>query len=55
MVAHARAEGGRVVTLEVREQASKSIKRAKIPDVCDHFGIECVTPYEMLRRLQISL
>ena len=55
VIAHARAEGGRVVTLEVREPAAKTIKRAKIPDVCDHFGIECLTPYEMLRRLKLSL
>jgi len=55
VIAHARDESGRVVTLEVREAPTKSVKRAKIPDVCDHFGIECLTPYEMLRRLRISL
>ena len=29
---------------------SNSIKKIKIPDVCKGLGIDCMTPFEMLRR-----
>jgi len=30
-------------------------KRAKIPDVCEHFGIKCCNLYEMMRELSFQL
>jgi hypothetical protein len=47
-----------IVTLEARSGGlSKSLpsKEAKIPDVCDHFGVETISLFEMMRRLKISL
>lgn len=49
LVAHALADRHRVVTHEVGTRAKK---RIKIPNVCASFGIECLTPFEMLRREQ---
>ena len=49
LVAHALADRHRVVTHEVGTRAKK---RTKIPNVCASFGIECRTPFEMLRREQ---
>ena len=46
LVAHALAGGYTVVTHEVK---SNSVKRIKIPDVCNGLGLHCITPYEMLR------
>lgn len=47
LIAYAKAHGYDLVTHEVR---GNSRKRIKIPNVCDGFGVECVTPFEMLRR-----
>ena len=48
LVAHALAYSSVVVTHEKKRQQSK--KRVKIPNVCERFHIECITPFEMLRR-----
>ncbi|MXW54026.1 MAG: DUF4411 family protein [Gammaproteobacteria bacterium] len=45
LVAEAVAGEHIVVTHEVR---STSVKRIKIPNVCDGSGIDCITPFEML-------
>ena len=47
LVAHALEDGYGIVTHEL---GSNSRRRIKIPDVCVGFGIECLTPFEMLRR-----
>ena len=47
LIAYALADEHSVVTHEL---GSTSKKRIKIPDVCAGFGIECLTPFEMLRR-----
>ena len=47
LVAHALAAGYRLVTHEVR---SDSRKKIKLPNVCDGLGVECLTPFAMLRR-----
>ena len=52
LIAHATAQGGAVVTLE-RRVASTSAQ-VMIPNVCDHFGIRCITTYDMLRELGVS-
>lgn len=52
VIAHAKTQGGKVVTFE---QAAPRSKKVKIPDVCAHFGVECTDPYKMVRGLGASL
>lgn len=47
LVAHALAGRQVVVTHEVPAQ---SVRKIKIPNVCLGLGIQCMSPYEMLRR-----
>lgn len=47
IVSHALVRQASVVT---HEKSSNSRKKVKIPDVCIAFGVECILPYEMLRR-----
>ena len=47
LIAHAMTEKFVVVT---HEKPSNSRKKVKIPNVCEAFGIECWTPFAMLRR-----
>ena len=53
LIAHARAQGGKVVTQEVRVGGNS--KKVKIPNVCDAFGVESVNMYQMLRESGASL
>lgn len=46
LVAHALAKNLVVVTHEKKRQSKK---RVKIPNVCERFHVECMTPFEMLR------
>lgn len=47
LIAHAAATGRVIVTHEI---SSNSRNKVKIPNVCAGLGIECLTPFEMLRR-----
>ena len=47
LVAHALQGNYEVVTLE---KVSNSLKKIKIPNACNAFGINCITTFEMLRR-----
>jgi predicted nucleic acid-binding protein len=47
LVAHALAHGFVVVTHEV---PSQSVRKIKIPNACIGLGLQCLSPYEMLRR-----
>lgn len=47
LVAHALHGNYEVVTLE---KAGNSPTKIKIPNVCNAFGIHCITTFEMLRR-----
>jgi hypothetical protein len=47
LVGHAHAYGYVVVTHEV---GSASTRRIKIPNACGGLGVDCISPYEMLRR-----
>ena len=40
-------------TLVTHEVCSNSLNIVKIPDVCDYFNINCITPFEMLRTEQV--
>lgn len=53
LIAHAMAGGGKVVTQETRAIANST--KAKIPDVCDFFGVETMDMYQMLRELGVSI
>ena len=46
LIAHALAQDYVVVTHEVRADTSRKVK---IPNACDHFYLQCITPFEMLR------
>jgi len=48
LVAHAKCEGHEVVTLERSAPGSK--QNIKIPDACAAHDVNCITPFEMLRR-----
>lgn len=52
VIAHAFALGGSVVTLEAK--VPDDSQKVKIPNVCDHFNVPCVTTYQMLRELGVS-
>lgn len=53
IVAHALACGWTVVTHEKSAPGSK--KRVKIPDACAGVGVECMSPFEMLRHTGMKL
>lgn len=53
IVAHALANQWVVVTHEKTAPTSK--KRIKIPDACAACGVECLSPFEMLRQRGMSL
>jgi len=50
LIAHAKTYGDVVVTREDRVPSHSS--KAKIPNVCDYFGIGSIDLFEMLRRLR---
>ena len=47
LVAYAKAHGHTIVTHEVPADSTRKIK---IPNVCIGLSLQCVSPYEMLRR-----
>lgn len=53
LVAFAKARGGIVVTLEEFDPLIK--KSVPIPNLCEAFDVEYVSPFEMLRRLKVEL
>lgn len=52
LIAKAQVIGAKVVTHEL--SSPNSLKRVPIPDVCKHFGVECVPPYDALRSMSAS-
>jgi hypothetical protein len=46
VIALARSRGWKVVT---QEHPAKPGGRPKIPDVCQHYGIECLSLFEFFR------
>ncbi len=47
LVAHAKAHGHTIVTHEVPAESTRKIK---IPNACIGLSLQCISPYEMLRR-----
>ena len=52
LIAHARADGGRIVTFEKPEPTSR---KPKIPDVGHEFGINCINLYDLIEELGFSV
>ena len=52
VIAHARATGSSVVTLE--PTVSRTSQQVKIPNVCDRLNVRWVNTYNMLRELGVS-
>jgi len=62
VVAQAKAHNLTVVTMEVSKasedinpQSQKYIGKLKIPNICSHFGVKCISTFEMVRALKIGL
>ncbi len=53
LVAFAKARDATVVTLEEFDPVIK--KKVPIPNLCRAFDVEFITPFEMLRRLDVKL
>lgn len=58
LIATARTKGYKLVTFETKNANLNSINkcsRAKIPDVCEVFGVECDNLYNMMRILRFVI
>jgi len=62
VIAQAKAHNLTVVTMEghkTTEEMDKSSKlirgKIKIPNMCDHFGVKCITTFDLLRALKIGV
>ena len=53
LAAYAKANGYVVVTLEEFDPMIR--KKVPLPNLCRAFDLECITPFEMLRRLIVQL
>jgi hypothetical protein len=53
LTAYAKAKGKVVVTLEEYDPVVR--KKVPLPNVCRAFDVEWITPFEMLRRLDVKL
>jgi hypothetical protein len=53
VIAHAKVDKAFVVTHEVLVPDNSS--KIKIPNICKTFSVNCINPYEMLRRLKAKL
>jgi Domain of unknown function (DUF4411) len=53
IIAHVKAAGGSLVTLET--MTDPNAKKVKIPNVCAHFGVPCVSLLTMLTDLGMQL
>lgn len=53
LVAQAKAGKHTVVTMEKSEPSAK--RKVKIPDACLAFGVPCIQPFEVYRKLGMSL
>lgn len=52
VIAHVRALGGAVVTMETMVRSDSS--QVKIPNVCDGLSLRCVNTYQMIRELGVQ-
>lgn len=53
IIAHAKINGGKVVTLETSDPNSK--RRIKIPDVCIQFQVPYITLYSFMKEMKICI
>jgi Domain of unknown function (DUF4411) len=40
---------------EINQQSKQIIGKIKIPNMCEHFGVKCISTFEMVRTLKIGL
>lgn len=50
VIAQAQAENAKVVTME--KLVGINSRKVKIPNICNHFGVEWLNTYQLLRELQ---
>ena len=62
VIAHAKAHNLIVVTMEgnkgsedVNPKSKRFRGKIKIPNVCSHFGVKCISTFELIRTLKIGL
>jgi hypothetical protein len=62
VIAHAKAYDLIAVTMEgnkgneeISPKSKRFIGRIKIPNMCGHFGVKCVSTFELIRALKIGL
>jgi len=62
VIAHAKAHNLIVVTMEgskgseeINPKTKRFIGKVKIPNVCGHFGVKCISTFELVRVLKIKL
>lgn len=62
VIAHAKAHNLIVVTMEggkgseeINPKTKRFIGKVKIPNVCGHFGVKCISTFELARVLKIKL
>ena len=51
VIAYAKANNATVVT---HERSARKSTKIKIPDVCEHFDIQCTDTFDMLRKLRVA-
>ena len=54
LIACAAAHNHIIVTNETKLNPDPRLSKVKIPNICSHFGVDCVTPFQMLRQLGAS-
>ncbi|MBI5933838.1 MAG: DUF4411 family protein [Chloroflexi bacterium] len=62
VIAHAKAHNLIVVTMEgnkgseeINPRTKRFIGKIKIPNMCGHFGVKCISTFELIRALKIGL
>jgi hypothetical protein len=62
VIAHAKAHDLIVVTMEgnkgseeIDPKSKRFIGKIKIPNMCRHFGVKCISTFELIRALKIGL
>ena len=55
IIAHAKIDGGDVITFECRVEKKQNVPDIKIPDIADKFQVNCINVWDLLRILHVSL
>lgn len=55
IIAFAKVHKATIVTRETKIQGGQQLKKLKIPNVAEDYGVECIDLFEMMKRLEIKL